>query len=88
MIAAESATDAGARVGAILKIARLAPPTVDARWTAMLQAGLAHENAAVRAASVLASAYVGWPELAPLLGPNAAHSAQAIAWIQHRGSQA
>ena len=90
--AAESATDASARVGAILKIARLAPATADDRWTAMFQAGLAHENAAVRAASVLASAYVGWPELAPLLAPSGgesdAHSDQAIAWIHHRSAGA
>ena len=91
--AAESATDASARVGAILKIARLAPDAVDARWMAMFQANLMHENAAVRAAALLASAYVGWPELAPLLavcaaGESDAHSTQAIAWVHHRGARA
>jgi hypothetical protein len=87
LAAAESATDPAARVGAILKIARLAPNAADARWTAMLQAGLAHENAAVRAASALAGAYIGWPELIPVLeqhaGESGAHADQAIAWIRH-----
>ena len=93
LVAAESATAPDARVGAILKLARLAPPALDARWKAILVAALEHENDAVRAAAVLASAYIGWPELIPLLEKNAAkdgevHATRAITWIRRHAEHA
>lgn len=93
LVAAESATAPDARVSAILNLARIAPPALDARWKAILEAALEHENEAVRAASVLASAYIGWPELVPLLEKNAArdgavHTERAIAWIRRRAEHA
>lgn len=93
LVAAESATAPEARTSAILALARLAPPAQDARWRAILEAALEHENEAVRAAAVLASAYIGWPELVPLLEKNAAkdgetHAARAITWIRRRAEHA
>lgn len=90
MTAAESATDATDRAGAILRLARLAPPVAKTRWIEMLRSGLAHENGAVRAAAVLAGAYIAWPEIIPLLehNPIETHSERAIAWIRHRSKPA
>ena len=90
MTTAESATDPTDRAGAILRIARLAPPAAKVRWTEMLRSGLTHENGAVRAAAVLACAYIAWPELIPLLESHAidTHSERAIAWIRHRSKPA
>lgn len=91
LAAAESATEPAARVGAILKLARLAPPAAEARWTALIEAGLAHDNAAIRAASALTAAYIAWPELVPLLEQRAAGESgtdHATAWIRRHAERA
>ena len=87
--AAESADDPGDRAAAILKIARLAPASANARWTALLESGFAHENIAVRAAALVAAANIAWPSLIPLIeskveAPLHAQAERAIVWINSR----
>jgi hypothetical protein len=90
IVAAESAADAGDRAGAILRVARLAPSSANPRWIAMLESGVKHDSAAVRAASVLAAAWIGWPELVAVVRHIEEMAwdvpvERAVSWIERRG---
>ncbi len=87
--AAESAADPGDRAAAILKVTRLAPASADARWTALLESGLKHDNIAVRGAALVAAAHIAWPSLVELIERNIdrplrAAADRAIVWIDAR----
>jgi hypothetical protein len=89
LLAAESATDPGERAAAILKAARLAPEAIDERWSKQIEAGLTHENLAVRAAALVAAANIAWPELITTIqravdAPLRAQADRAILWIRSR----
>lgn len=89
LVVAETVNDAGDRAGAILKIARLAPEAEDPRWMKLLEDGLKHDNLAVRGAALIASAYIAWVDLTPLIQRTAgevleSQAEQAIRWIRLR----
>ncbi|MEO5726979.1 MAG: hypothetical protein ABI134_01825, partial [Byssovorax sp.] len=89
IVAAESAADPGDRAAAILKVTRLAPASADARWTALLESGLKHDNLAVRGAALVAAAHIAWPSLVELIERNIdrplrAAADRAIVWIDAR----